>query len=205
VRARERDRTLALVIAAGATIFVAMSLVERRGVPWLDRAGFDVLASARDGVLVTLANSWLRSAVEYAIAAGAAISAAVLTARGRGREAAAFLAGLVAVVAATATAKAAFARPRPAHELVMAGGNSFPSSHAAYSIAILALAVVLTRTLPRAWRIALVALVALAVTLIGAWLIAVRSHYVTDVLAGWGLSSALFAACALADNHLPDR
>ena len=203
--ARERDRTLVLAIAAGAAIFVAMSLMERRGEPWLDRAGFDVLASSRDGVLVTLANTWLRSAVEYAIAASAVIAAVALTMRGRGREASTFLAGVGVVVVATAIAKSAFARARPGRELVIVGGNSFPSSHAAYSIAIIALAIVLTRTLSRAQRLAIVALAVLAAALIGAWLIAVRTHFVTDVLAGWGLSSALFAACALAENHLPHR
>jgi membrane-associated phospholipid phosphatase len=205
VRTRERDRTLASIFAAGVALFIAAALLEHRGVPWLDRAGFDVLASTRGGVLATLANTWLRSAVEYAIAVAALVATVALTVWGRGREAAAFVAGLAAVVALTALGKSHFARPRPAHELVYAGGYSFPSSHAAYSTAILALAVLLTRALPRGRRIAMVATALAAVAVIGGWLIAVRSHYVTDVLAGWGLGCALFSACALAEKHLSDR
>ena len=205
MRVRERDRTLALVLAAGAALFVAMSLLERRGLTSFDRAGFHILGTSRGTVLQTVANSWVRPAAEYAIAAGALIATVVLSARGRRREAAAFLAGLVAVVVATALGKSAFARPRPIHMLVNAGGPSFPSSHAAYSIAIIALAVVLTRTVARERRIAIIALAVVAVALIGAWLIAVRSHYLSDVLAGWGLAGALFAASALAEKHLPDR
>ena len=207
MRRRERERALALVLLAGAALFAVMWLLQRHGEPALDRSAFDVLATTPRGWLVRVANSWVRLAGTYGILAGALVTLVLLARRGRGVAVAAIVAGAACVVLANALAKSAFTRPRPSHQLMApVGGPAFPSSHAAYSILLPALALVLAARLPtRGRRVALVATALLAVALIGVWLIAVRVHYLTDVLAGWGLGAALFALTALAASAYERR
>ena len=199
MRARERDTALVLVLIAGAALFGAMWLLQRHGEPALDRDAFDVLATTRHGFLVRAANSPARPAGTYTILAGAFVTIVLLARRGRRVAAATVVAGAVLVVAATELTKSTFPRPRPTDELMFpVGGAAFPSSHAAYSMLVLVLALVLAQPLRARWkRVALIGVAALAVALIGVWLIAVRVHYLTDVLAGWGLGAALFALPAL--------
>jgi membrane-associated phospholipid phosphatase len=206
VRSRRREGALALVLAAGGVLFVVMWLLERHGEPGLDRAAFDVLATTPRGLLVRLANSWLRPAATYTILAGLLVAIAMLARSRRWLDAATIVAGSVAVVLATALAKGAFTRPRPPDQLMLpVGGPAFPSSHAAYSTALVAVALVLAgRVRSRPRSVALVGAAALAAALIGVWLVAVRVHYLTDVLAGWGLGAALFALSALALERLAD-
>ena len=197
--ARRREGALVLVVIAGAALFVAMWLLQRHGEPALDRSAFDALATTPHGFLVRVANSSARPAGTYTILAGAVVTIALLARRGRRLAAAAIVAGSTCVVVATAIAKSAFPRPRPTHELMFpVGGPSFPSSHAAYSVLLLALALVLAQRLrSRRRRIALIGTATLAAALIGVWLVAVRVHYLSDVLAGWGLGAALFALSGL--------
>jgi len=207
VRARERDAALVLVLVGGVALFVAMWLLERHGEPSLDRDAFDVLASTPHGFLVRAANSTARPVGFYAVFGGALVTIGVLARRGRRVAAATVLAGAALVFIANAIAKSVFSRPRPSHELMFpVGGPAFPSSHAAYSTVLLALALVLAdRLRRRRQRAALIGIALLAIALIGVWLIAVRVHYLTDVLAGWGLGAALFAAPALVASAIERR
>lgn len=87
------------------------------------------------------------------------------------------------------TAKNIIDRPRPDFKVLEASETSFPSGHAqnnmAFYIAIL-LAVLLIVTAPK-WRIVLkISLIALPV-IIGITRIYFGVHYVSDVLAGWGI------------------
>jgi len=108
-------------------------------------------------------------------------------------------AGLVLTSIAVHVAKAAVDRPRPSDPLVHTSLPSFPSGHAANAIAWVALAVALSRAVPRlAERAALlVGAIAVAVA-VGATRVELRAHYLTDVLAGWSLGAAVFALCGIA-------
>jgi membrane-associated phospholipid phosphatase len=103
------------------------------------------------------------------------------------------LSGLISEIA-----KYAANRPRPATALVVAPSTAFPSGHAlGVMVGVLAL---LTVALPvmrgplRAW---LVALGAVTVIAIGIGRVVLNVHHASDVLAGWALGYAYFAACLL--------
>jgi undecaprenyl-diphosphatase len=88
----------------------------------------------------------------------------------------------------------------------VATGYSFPSAEAALSIGLVAIALALAGIAgPRTGRAALAA-AALLILSLGALLISVRVHYLTDVLAGWALGTivfALFGAVVLALDRRP--
>jgi len=101
------------------------------------------------------------------------------------------LAGLI-----TELAKSAADRPRPETAFVYAYSTSFPSGHAVgVTVGVLAL---LTVALPvvrgplRAWLIGFGVVVVVA---IGIGRVVLNVHHPSDVLAGWALGYAYFAAC----------
>jgi membrane-associated phospholipid phosphatase len=119
------------------------------------------------------------------------------------------VAGGALAVLASPLAKALVDRPRPPDALVHAAGQSFPSGHAVHAVAYVAMAVALARLLPQpSRRAALVAAAVVIAVLVGLTRIYLRAHWLTDVLAGWGLSAAIFALCgivALVVSHLRDN
>ena len=89
-------------------------------------------------------------------------------------------------------------RPRPPHPLVHTSGQSYPSAHAANSLAWLALAIALTVVTPtRAGRIAAIVTGALLAVLVGLSRIYLRAHYASDVLAGEALALAMYALATI--------
>jgi membrane-associated phospholipid phosphatase len=108
------------------------------------------------------------------------------------------LVGFVLSYALSDAIKAIEDRPRPARPVIPAGGSSFPSSDSAVSIGFVLVAIVLCRLadgrVPP--RVALSLGVAASVAT-GVLTIVFRDHKPTDVLAGWGLGAAVFAAASL--------
>jgi undecaprenyl-diphosphatase len=122
----------------------------------------------------------------------------MLLGRRRVIEAAALTSGLLLTWAAVQIAKAAVDRPRPTGALVDTAGQSYPSGHAAYAIAWVAIAVVLSRTVPGLARMTGVVVVAIVVAvLVGLTRIYLRAHYLSDVVGGVGLAAAIFGLCAM--------
>jgi len=112
----------------------------------------------------------------------------------------------VAIVAAYAVTwivvhlgKAITDRPRPADPHASAEGMAFPSGHSAYAVALVACGIVLARGgHGMATRFALVTIaIALAVA-VGASRIYLRVHYLSDVLGGFGIGTAVFALAGVA-------
>jgi undecaprenyl-diphosphatase len=91
--------------------------------------------------------------------------------------------------------KAAIARERPdlIDAIVSEAGYSFPSGHSALGmVGWGVLAVLVSRTrLPRAVRMALVAVMAAMVVMIGISRVYLGVHYPTDVIAGWTLGGVI--------------
>jgi undecaprenyl-diphosphatase len=101
------------------------------------------------------------------------------------------------VVLATHYAKAGIDRPRPSGSLVDTLGSSYPSGHAAYATAYVAMAVIAARVLGGiAGRSALVLAAMILAAAIAATRVYLRAHYLSDVLGGLGLGLAIFAGCA---------
>lgn len=124
---------------------------------------------------------------------------ALLARRRRWLGAAGIVGGYLLVALAAHLAKAAEQRPRPAGALIAAGGYSFPSTESALAIGLIAMAIVAAGlTDHRARRIEVIGAAGLLTGAIGTLLISIRVHYLTDVLAGWAMGAAVFAACGLA-------
>jgi len=108
------------------------------------------------------------------------------------------VAGMGITYAAVHLIKTAEDRPRPAAGLVDASGSSFPSGHAAYAVAWLAVAVAAARVLPNlASRAAVLTGATLLVMAIALTRVYLRAHYLSDVVAGAALSAAIYSGCAL--------
>jgi membrane protein DedA with SNARE-associated domain/membrane-associated phospholipid phosphatase len=125
------------------------------------------------------------------------IGVGVLVARhGQLRMTLALAAGLALIYAAVHLAKAGVDRPRPSVPLVDTGNSSFPSGHAAYSTAWVAVAVALSRAMGLARRAGLVIGALAVAAAVGASRIYVRVHYWSDVAGGWALGFAVFGLLA---------
>ena len=98
----------------------------------------------------------------------------------------------------TEIAKWAADRPRPATAFVYAYSTSFPSGHAVgVTIGVLALLTVALPVVRRPLRGWLIALGVVVVVAIGIGRVVLNVHHPSDVLAGWALGYAYFAACLL--------
>jgi membrane protein DedA with SNARE-associated domain/membrane-associated phospholipid phosphatase len=118
--------------------------------------------------------------------------------RRRVADAAALVAGFGLTMLAVHVAKAAEARPRPVDPLVHTLGMSYPSGHAAYSIALIACAVVLLRGgSSLALRFGVVTVAVVLALGVGASRIYLRAHYLSDVTGGFALGIAVFSICAI--------
>lgn len=123
-------------------------------------------------------------------------SVVLLVLRRRYSEALVLVLGLVLTYLAVRVTKDAIGRERPGGALVGTEGRAYPSGHAAYAVAWVASAVVMTRRLRLVANAALV-LGALAVAAaVGASRVYLRAHWWSDVAGGWGLAAAVF--CLLA-------
>ena len=114
----------------------------------------------------------------------------------RWAEAAVLVVGTALIYAAVHIAKAAIDRPRPADPLVETSLSSFPSGHAAYATAYIAVALIVTRRLGIVANAALVTVAIVLAAAIGLSRIYLRAHYWSDVAAGWGIGCGIFAALA---------
>ncbi len=107
------------------------------------------------------------------------------------------VAGMGLIYAAVHIAKDAIDRPRPPDPLVETSLSSFPSGHAAYATAWIAVALILTRRLGLAANAALATIAIVLAAAIGLSRIYLRTHYWSDVAAGWGIGCGIFASLAV--------
>ena len=205
-RASERGRfrvqiaAIAAAVAAGLAVLLAFAayLGSHPGPTPLDTSAFSVAAHLRATWLVDVAKvvTWLGSGfVTLPLAAAVAV---VLGLRRRWADLAVLLIAVAITFVAVDGIKALVDRPRPADPLVSSSGSSYPSGHAAHAViyaflAILYAARARLRASPAVT--ALAAGFALAV-IVGLTRMYLRVHFMTDVLGGWALGVAAFAAPA---------
>jgi undecaprenyl-diphosphatase len=130
------------------------------------------------------------------------LAVAALAAARHWRGALALSVAVVTTQAAVEIGKLLVERPRPHGGLIDASGFSFPSGHAATSVALyggIALIARSTRS-PMGWAVC-VGAVALAVE-IGFSRIELGAHYPTDVVAGWLIGAIVVVASWLAASRL---
>jgi len=116
----------------------------------------------------------------------------VLVDRRRFAEALVLILGLALIYVAVHVTKGAVDRPRPAGPLVDTSFASYPSGHAAYATAWVAVAVILTRRLGVVANAALMVATIVLVATVGLSRIYLRAHYWSDVAGGWGLGFGIF-------------
>jgi undecaprenyl-diphosphatase len=195
--ARRVDRPLAVglvVAAATAALFaqLADSLREDEALSRLDRSVANWMVDHRGDGLVTFLRQVTRlanPATVVVVVAGVALALAI---RRHVASAALLVASSAGAAVLVGVAKLVVARPRPpvSGAAVTAHGYSFPSGHAAQSVACYgALAIVAFDVVRgRRLRIVLAVAAAAAAFLIGASRIVLGVHWCTDVLAGWALA-----------------
>jgi membrane-associated phospholipid phosphatase len=95
-------------------------------------------------------------------------------------------------------------RPRPGQSIIDAAGFSFPSGHAATSVALYGtLALIAVRACRAApARVAIVVAAGLVVLAVGGTRVYLGAHYPTDVVAGWLTGGILMLGCWLVASRL---
>jgi membrane protein DedA with SNARE-associated domain/membrane-associated phospholipid phosphatase len=191
--------TLLAVAAVGSFLFFGLgSLVEQRDLLRMDTRAFDLASRLQAG--------WLDDAAKLVThlgalpAAGGVVALTVVFLLGRRRviEGAVLASGMLGTVAAVQLAKAVVDRPRPSDPLVATQGQSYPSGHAAYAVAYIAIAVAVAHAFPRnLHRAAFLAFALGVAAAVGATRVYLRAHYLSDVVGGWGLAAAIFATCGM--------
>lgn len=186
-----------MALLAGAALLALMWWLVGRTATGADREAFTVLASSRGSLLVHLIRALSVVGPALLLVLSLAVAAGLVRA-GRRPEAAVIVVGGLATLLAAHLAKAIVQRPRPHGGLIFAGGTSFPSTDAALSVLVVVLALALEGgALRGANGGRLLGAGVLVALLTGLLLIVIRVHYLTDVLAGWGLGTVVFAACGL--------
>jgi undecaprenyl-diphosphatase len=193
--------TMLAIVAVGSFTFAANAITLRdndlvtgdsTAFRWADKLRADAL----DHVAMVVTAFGSLPAVGVATAA----TIVLLLARRPRRiiESVALAGALLATWVAVHVFKDAIDRPRPADPLVDTTGQSYPSGHAAYALAWVAIAVVLTRTLPGLARTTAVIVVAVVLSAaIGLTRVYLRAHYFSDVAGGWGLAAAIYAVAGM--------
>jgi membrane protein DedA with SNARE-associated domain/membrane-associated phospholipid phosphatase len=191
--------TLLAFAAVGSFAFAANAITlhtkalitgDRTAFRWADKIRSDTL----DGIAKVLTDLGSLPVVGGATA----LAVVALLSRRRMIEAAALAGGLVLTWVIVHVAKAIVDRPRPPASLIDTAGQSYPSAHAAYAVAWLAIATVLVRTLPGLGRTtAIVIAAAVLAVVIAATRVYLRAHYLSDVVGGVGLGTAIFALCGM--------
>jgi membrane protein DedA with SNARE-associated domain/membrane-associated phospholipid phosphatase len=185
-------------LAVGSFVFISYAVVvgDNPGPTGADTAATDLVAELR--------TDWLTSIEKIVTAFGSPAALVVVTTlagawfaiRGHRAELWILVAGAALMLIAVPELKDAFDRPRPTDAaLVDAGGSSYPSGHAAYSVVYSWLAIALTLRLRPGWSGGTALLVAglLVTAAIGLSRVYLGVHYLSDVLGGWGLGACAFA------------
>jgi undecaprenyl-diphosphatase len=164
-----------------------------------DRTAFDWADRIRSGSLDDIAAALTYLGSLPVVAAAVLVTVGVLLARRRVIESVTVVGSLAITWVAVNIAKAGIDRPRPSGSLVDTAGQSYPSGHAAYAVAWVAIALVLTRTLPSLARTTVAVIAAVVVVVVVALTrVHLRAHYLSDVVGGVGMAAAIFALCGMA-------
>jgi MYXO-CTERM domain-containing protein len=190
--------TLLAVASVGGFIFVwDLVRVEQRGLLAGDEMSLRLADRLHFDAGVTIAKAVSALGMLPVAIALVAFAAGLLMWLRRERQYAVVLAtGLLLTWAGVHITKPAVDRPRPPRPRIDVDDASYPSGHAAYAVTWIAVAVALSRVLPNlASRFAFVTVALVIAAAVGLSRVYLRAHYISDVVGGWALGAALFAAC----------
>ena len=191
--------TLLAIAAVGSFAYFGLGMLVTDEPPHdldldaLARANDLRTSAGDDAARVVSALGSLPAAVAVVLAASA-----YLFFRRRLIEALTLLTGMAFTFVGVHLGKGAADRPRPLDPLVDTMGSSFPSGHAAYAMAYVAVAVAILRAVPGIVRRTLLMVLSLVLAVaVGASRVYLRAHFVTDVAGGWGLAALCFSVCGI--------
>jgi membrane-associated phospholipid phosphatase len=192
-------RALAVLAVTATAVFVALTIaVTVSSSVAFDSRAFAIADSLRAPWLDTVARIVTKLGLLVIVGPAVLVGATVLIKRHDRARAAWLVVGAGLAWIGVRIVKSVVDRPRPPHPLVHTSGQSYPSAHAANSVAWLALAIALTVVIPtRAGRIAAIAAGALLAVVVGLSRIYLRAHYASDVLAGEAFAIVMYAAAAI--------
>jgi membrane protein DedA with SNARE-associated domain/membrane-associated phospholipid phosphatase len=191
--------TLLAVVLVGSYVLTALAIEVGADQGFLfDGTAFAAASSLRHPWTVAVAEAVTVLGSPEVVGAAIALAAAYLLWRRQVVEALTLVIGYAATFGAVHLVKALEARPRPGAGLVAASGSSFPSAHAAYSIAYVAIVLAVGRALPSfVHRAAWVVFALVLTAAIGLSRVFLHVHYLSDVVAGWALGATVFGLCGL--------
>jgi undecaprenyl-diphosphatase len=187
--------TLLALGAVGTYLFFGLAaLIDERPTVPLDQEAFDLF----DAVYMDQAASVIRVLTHLGslpVTAAIVIATAIWAARhDRTREGIALVVAHLLTFAAVHIAKDATARPRPSGGHSEVEGLAYPSGHSAYAIAWVACAIVMARGGHHwATRFAIVTIALVVAAGVGASRIYLRAHFLSDVIGGLALGTAIYA------------
>jgi undecaprenyl-diphosphatase len=191
--------TLLAIAAVGSFAFAANAItLHDKDLITGDSTAFTWADKLRTATLDDVARAVTHLGSFSVVAVATALAVVVLLTRRRITESVTLVSGLALTWAGVHIAKAVVDRPRPSGSLVETAGQSYPSGHAAYAFAWVAIALILTRPLPGLARttVAIVSAIVVAV-LVGLTRVYLRAHYLSDVVGGAGLAAAIFAVAGM--------
>jgi undecaprenyl-diphosphatase len=190
--------TLMAIAGVGIFVFVAYlnELAHHPGPTPLDTELLDLGDRIRNDMLVDLAKVVTSLGAFPTVAALVVATAVLLVVRKRYAEALVLVVGLALVFVAVNVTKDALARERPGGSFVGTSGHAYPSGHAAYATAWIAVAVALTRRLRLVTSGTLVFIALAIAAAVGISRVYLRAHWWSDVTGGWGLGAGIFALLA---------
>ena len=191
--------TLLAVLAVSSFVVVAlMNRLQEVAVTPGDLRAFDIARDLQSDRLMDVARV-LSDLGGLPVAGGLVLLVAILLFVRRGfLEGGALLSGMAVTYAAVHLLKNYEDRARPTGSVVETMGSSFPSGHAAYAVAWVAVAVAVARVLHGLVSRALFVTIALVLgTAIAVSRVYLRAHYLSDVLAGGAVGAAAFSLCAM--------
>jgi membrane protein DedA with SNARE-associated domain/membrane-associated phospholipid phosphatase len=196
------ELTTALAVAGVGAYVFTLYAVELNGHPErltpADRETLDWSADIRMDWGVDVAKLVTGLGSTTVVVALIGVSVILLALRKRPVELLVLVLGFATMYLTVQAAKAGIDRPRPDDPLVSVSNASYPSGHAAYSTAYVAMAVIAARVLPNlASRAALVFSALAAATAIGLSRIYLHAHYWSDVAGGWALGAGIFGTFAV--------
>lgn len=184
-------------LAVGSFVFISYAIVlgDNPAPTGADRTAADVAADLRASWLTSVDEAVTKLGSPVALVIVSVLAAAGFAARGDRVELGILLGGSAMLLLAVPELKDLLDRPRPEGALVDAGGEAYPSGHAAYSVVYTWLAVAIAVRLRPGWSGGTALLVAglLLTAAIGLSRVYLGVHYLSDVSGGWGLGVSAYA------------
>jgi membrane protein DedA with SNARE-associated domain/membrane-associated phospholipid phosphatase len=205
----ELTTLLAIVVVSGFTFLANARVADHAGVGIFDGDGLRMADRLHSAMVVDVLRVLTHIGSFPVVCTLVVVTSVFLLWRRELARAAVLVLGTATTFVLVHVLKAAFDRPRPARPHDDVGLSAFPSGHTAYSVAWVAVAVVLTRALPGlASRFAFVTVSLFIAAFVGLSRVYLRVHYPSDIAGGWALGAgvfALFALVALVIGHVREN